>query len=329
MSAQFLGEMNQVGYLFTSGTYANASGAALQSFGLVQSNNPSEAVNISNVRYTGTESRDVGKFVTTSKDYAGALTYYPQDFKFAWMAFGSVTEVSGTPYTHNISATNSDDGNITASGTNGGFVDFNIEDSHQVNVSGLNSIRTYNGCKVNSWTIAGGEDDLLSCDIDYIAQSVTPGSNTAGTYTVGTTKPFVFSDCLFHFPSGTVIDEMISFSFTINNNLKTRHYGNGSIVIAEPVPLSRDYSFDVTFDEDSSHRKTFYETYFQGGSVFNCELQIGTSATNKGVIWMSGCRLSADTAPTPNEGVIEEAMTIIPGTAGINVSDSTASYLPW
>jgi len=326
---QFLGDMNQVGYFFTSGTYATASGAALQSFGLVQSHEPDETVNISNVRYTGTESRDVGKFVTTSKDYAGKVSYYPQDFKFAWMAFGSVADTSGATNTHIISATNSDDGNVTASGTNGGFVDFNIEDAHQINVSGLNSIRTYNGCKTNSWSITGGEDDLITCDMSYIGQSMTPGSNTSSTYTASTTSPIVFSDCLFHFPSGTVIDEMISFTFTLNNNLKTRHYGNGSLVIAEPVPLSRDYNFDVTFDENSSHRKTLYEQYFQGGSTFNCMLQIGTSATNRAFVWMSGCRLSNDTAPTPNEGVVEESVTILPGTAGINVSDAISSYLPW
>ena len=326
---QFLGDQDQVGFFFTSGTYANASGAALQSFGLVQSNEPEDTVNISNVRYTGTESRDVGKFVTTSKDYAGTVNYYPQDFKFAWMAFGSVVDTSGTTSTHVISATNSDDGNVCASGTNSTFVDFNVEDSHQVNVSGLNSIRTYNGCKVNSWSINGAEDDLLSCECSYIAQSVTPGSNAASAYTASTATLYVFSDCLFSLPSGTVIDEMINFNFTINNNLKVRHYGNGSLVIAEPVPLSRDYSFDVTFDENSSHRKTFYETYFQGGSTFNCLLQVGTAANNRAFVWMSGCRLSADTAPTPNEGVVEEAMTILPGTAGINVSDTTSSYLPW
>ena len=326
---QFLGDQNQVGYKFTSGTYATASGNILQSFGLVQSSDPDETVNISSIRYTGTESRDVGKFVTISKDYSGKITYFPQNFKFAWMAFGSVADTSGATSTHIISATNSDEGNYCTSGTDSRFVDFSLEDAHQHNDTGLNSIRTFNGCKVNSWNIAGNEDDLLSCDVNYIAQSVTPGSNAATSYTASTATPYVFSDCLFHFPSGTVIDEMINFSFSINNNLKVRHYGNGSLVIAEPVPLSRDYSFNVGFDENSDHRKTFYETYFQGGSTFNCMLQIGTAVTNRAFIWMSGCRLSTDTVPTSNEGVIEEAMTIIPGTAGINVSDTTSSYLPW
>jgi len=329
--AIFMGENNTVGFLFSSGTYATASGNVLQSFGLVQSHTPTETVNISNVRYTGTGDRNVGQFVTTTKDYAGTLTYYPQSFKTAWFALGSTTDTSGlaTGYTHVISEVNSDDGN-EVTGTEK-FVDFNIEDTHSVSGTSANSKRTYNGCMVDSWSLAGTEGDILSCDISYKGQSVTYTSGNATTYTAATTKPFLFEDCLFHLPSGTSTgyDTMTNFTFTVNNNLLTRHYGNGSEYISMPKPQSRDYSFDVTIDENSTVRKTLYQTYFEGGSTFNCMLEVKSADANYGYIIMSGCRLSNDSVSTPNEGVTDERVTIIPKTVNINSRDANELFTPW
>jgi len=214
---QYLGEQNTVGFLFSSGTYATASGNSLQSFGLVQNHAPDETVNISKVRYTGTADRNVGQFVTTSKDYAGTVTFYPQDWKSLWLAMGSVVDTSGTISTHVISETNSDDGNKNTGAEK--FPDFNVEDTHAVSGATANWQRLFNGATVNTWTLNGTQGDILSVDVDYIAQSVTATSGNATTYTAGTSRPFLFSDCIFHLPSGTAFDRMVDFSLAINNNL--------------------------------------------------------------------------------------------------------------
>jgi hypothetical protein len=324
---QYMGDQNTVGFFYASGTYANPTGTTLQSFGLVQSHGPDETVNISNVRYTGTSDRNVGQFVTTTKDYGGTVSYYPQDFKCLFFALGSTVDTSGTTSTHVISETNSDDGNKNTGANQ--FVDFSIEDTHSISGAADNWKRRYDGCVVDSWSIAGNEGDILSCDLSYRAQSVTATSGNASTYTAASTRPFVFSDCLFHLPSGTVYNEMVSFTFNVNNNLLTRHYGNGSQVIAQPRPQNRDYSLDITLDEDSARRKTLYETYFQGGSTFNCMLEINAASNSQGFIIMSGCRLSSDSVPTPNEGVVSETITILPQTVTVNSSDVVPKFTAW
>lgn len=326
---QFMGDQNTVGFLYSSGTYATASGNSLNSFGLVQSHSPDDTVNVSAVRYTGTSDRNVGQFVTTSKDYGGTIMYYPQDFKMAFFALGSTLDTSGTTSTHVISETNNDDGN-EMTGANS-FADFNLEDTHSVSGNAANAQRTYAGCVVDSWSIAGTEGDILSCDLSYRAQSVTYTSGNATSYTAATTAPFLFSDCKFHLESGTTTgyDKMTNFTFTINNNLLTRHYGDGTQLIGEPKPQNRDYDLSVTFDENSDVRKTLYETYFQGGSTFNCMLEINAASNSQGFIIMSGCRLTADSVSTPNEGVTDESITIMPQTAVINSSDVVPLFTAW
>ena len=324
-----MSDLNRVGFYFTSGTYANPTGTTLQNFGLVQSHEPDETVNIEQVRYTGADSLNVGQQVTTSKDYTGTLTYYPQDFKTFWFAMGSVADTSGTISTHNIRDTNSDDGNAFVSGTCGDIIDFNVYDAHRCNPTGGNWIRQFNGATIDSLTINGTEGGILSCDLSYTAQSVTDTSGASASITPSSSRPFVFSDCILELPSGTSVDEMTNFTFSVTNEYKKRHYGNGSEVIAEPKRLKREYSFEFSIDENTTHRKTFYEQYFQGGSEFNCMLQIGTANNRKAYLIMSGCRLSDDSVNTPNEGANEESITIIPQTCAINVSDTVASYTAW
>ena len=331
MCGQFMSDLNRVGFYFTSGTYANPTGTTLQNFGLVQNHEPDETVNIEQVRYTGADSLNVGQQVTTSKDYTGTVSYYPQDFKAFWFALGSISDTSGTISTHVIKETDSNEGNIYVSGAGkcGDLIDFNVYDAHRCNPTGGNWIRQYNGAKIDSLSITGNEGGLLSCDLAYTAQTVTDTSGASAVITPSTTRPFVFSDCLLTLPSGTAVDEMISFTWSVTNDYKKRHYGNGSEVISEPKRLKRSYAFDFNIDENTTHRKTFYETYFQGGSTFNCMLQIGTPAARKAFIIMSGCRMADDGVATPNEGANEESITIIPQTCSINVSDVIASYTAW
>lgn len=330
----YVSDQNKVLMLHESGTYANTSDTSGVWLGLVQSHDASENVNTQEIRYTGTASRNVGQFVNTSKDYEGALSLYPQDWRMLAFSLGSVVDAgSPSPYTHTISEANSGQRNYATSGTLSPFVSFSIHESKKGSVDGESFIRTYKGCVADSLTISASEGEPVSCEVAYKAQSVTLGSKTTDIINIAsedTSRPYVFSDCKLHLPSGTVIQTLKDFSFSVNNNTEVKHYLNGSQTAAIIVPTSRDYELSVTMDSDSTKHKALWETYFQDGGTFNTMLEISQSTGSEELfLIMSGCKLTEFSSPTPSEGIDEFSLTIKPQSVSANVNDFVERYNAW
>jgi len=166
--------------------------------------------------------------------------------------------------------------------------------------------------------------------VDYIAQSMTFTSGASASVTDPTTRPYIWADTRLHIPSGTVYEELKEFSFTVNNNLEAPHYLNGSRQISTPIPLNRDYELTATLDASSERGKTLYDQYFQGGSTFNAILSVSASAGSREVIMtLSGCKMTDMEAPSPNEGVNEFNLTIMPQTVSVLVNDDIELYAAW
>ena len=328
----YIADQNKVSFRWESGTYGNPSGTAAKWIGLVTDHSPTEEENVQSIRYTGTSSRNVSQQISTAKDYEGTMTFHPQDFRMFAFALGSTVDTSGTTTTHVISEADSDNSYAYTSGTNHNFPSFTVYDSKKAQLDGEHQVRTYNGCVVNSINISTSAGEPATCELNYMAQSLTLGSKTTDIPAIGdedTSRPFLWSDVAVHLPSGTKITEVNDVSWSVNNNLERRHYTNGSQVVESLVPLNRDYEVSVTMDANSTWGNTFYEQYWQGGSTFNMMLEVSAAANKKGLVYMSGCKITSFESPSPAEGINEYSITVVPEQCNINSSDTVYNYNPW
>ena len=339
--ARYISDSNQVGFFYESGTYATPTGLALQSAGLVQENSLTSAMNTLPIRFTGNATRDVGQQVNVMEDFEGTLTFYPQDWKGLVFALGSVVSAGSNettvPYTHTIKALNSTDTNQFTSKPTAlkPFISFSIEDS-QTNAGSAttnkNFVRTAKGCMVNTWSVSASQGEPVTCEIGYIAQSVTQTSGVATSLTTGTQRPYLFDDLIVS-KGGTAMDTVREFSFTINNNLDAPHYINGSKVVSVPIPGNRDYEISMTIDANEDDTIPLYEANLLGGSEFNMTANFTDASAGAGsrgiVMTFSGCKLTSMENPSTMEGVDEQSITIVPKTVTAIGSDTIALYGPF
>lgn len=331
--ARYIGDQNAIGFFFESGTYANTSGA-LQWIGQVQDFTPDENLNIVAVRHQGSADRNVDQFVDGPIDFTGTFSFFPQDWKFLMFALGSNVDAgSPSPFTHTISEVDSNDGNAFTSGTDNPMMSFGLEASQTASAAGENFVRTIKGAIVNALTINAAQGEIISVDIDYMAQENTFSSGARSALTETTTRPFLWSDVSVQLPSGTPIPDVKSTTVSITNNLEGPHYQNGSKEISVPIPLNRDYQVSLTLDGTSEFTKTLYDQHFLGGSLFNMIIDItdaGAGAGSRDVaITFSGCRLIDMEAPQGMEGVNEQTITIQPENAVVLVNDTIEEYNPF
>ena len=329
----YVGNDAQVTFFYESGTYATKTGTSGNWIGLVQTHDPGESVNYIEERYVGVGDRNVGQYINSTKDYEGTLTFHPQDWKMVGFAMGSMVDSgSPSPYLHNLVEANSDDSYVGTSGTLNPFASFTVQDAQKIS-DGNNLVRTYGGCTVDSVSVSATEGEPVNCEVSYKGQSVSVGSKTTDISNIkdkDSTRPYIFSDCQIHVPSGTTLDEVKDFTWTINNNIATKHYLNGSKVAAGQIPENRDYSFELTLDATSEWARTLYDTYYQGGSTFNCMLEVSqTTGSEEAFFIMSGCNITEMSTPTPAEGVIEYGATIRPSNCIVVVNDLVEKYNAW
>ena len=327
---RYIADVNQVTMIAESGTYGTKSGNGVW-IGQVQDHSPDETFERAMVRYQGADTRNVSSFVDTKTDLAGTLNYYPQNYRLLGYALGKISDGGAAgSYTHTLTEANSDDLSVWTSGTKNPFASFTIEDAHKHNPTGLNFIRTFAGCVIDSFTITAPAGDLITCEAGYIAQSVAFSSGAETAVTAATDRPNISADSKVHFPSGTIYDDVTEWSLTINNNIDARHYANGSKEIGVPIPTTRDYELSLTMDSTSEKAKTLYDQYYKGGSVFNALVSIDVSAPAKHtVITLSGCEITAMDTPSPVEGVDEHTITVTPKECSAITTDTIEKYSPW
>jgi len=322
--SKYLSDQNQLAFIYESGTYATTSGTR-QWIGLCQDCSMEENVNSIPIRYQGSTDRNVDMFEDGNVDYNGKFTYFPQDWKFLGMAIGSVGETT-LAGSHCFTETNSDDANYAIKGQS--LSSFTLEDSKNNGTAGSNFIRTLNGCIVDSFAATFTQGDPVSCEVNAIGQNLVFTSGAVTKVTPAVTRPFMFSKSTLEIPSGTTVDNSIDFTFTVNNNLEGGHYNNGSKVIAEALPINRDYELATTLKMDSKNAKTYYEQYYLGGSTFNAMIKT-LGAGGSAFVIMSGCKLTDMETPSPVEGTQDQSLTIVPQHVSVTVEDAIVDYNAW
>ena len=333
---KILAGKNESGFYYESGTYGVISGAT-QWIGLVQNFAPSDSQNIQRLRYHGTSSRNWGKSINGVESYGGNVEYYPQDLKFAMFALGSIYDQSGTAlggvYNHAISELPSCIPNTMTTLPGSPFMSFGLVSTQECNAA--NSLtRTYGGCMVDNWTIAKSDNSSpISCNFDYVAQSLAFTSGVLTGATEPSRNPMIPSESVVYLPSGTQMDAK-TWSFSVANNIDRdgAYVSNGSRTIKQPTPTERDYTFDMTMDAESSEAARLYGKWKSGGDIsINAGLLINHLGGTSGANWfsMSGCIIDSFDAPNPVEGIDEWSLSIIPKTVQISAADTTEKYSGW
>lgn len=323
--SRLISDQNKIVLLLESGTYTNPSGTGHWP-GQVQSHDITESENVILTRYLGASTRDVSQFNNGPLDVEGTLTFFPQDFRLLGYAMGSISTTSGTGqssnYRHSLSAVNTDVRNPWTSGTFNPFASFTIEESSTSNVASQNSMRTIKGCNVNTYKLDLTQSAPASVTVDFIGQVGSWFSGATTAVTAGSTRPFLWSDAVFQIApdlaggAAVTMEPVTSLSFTLNNNFEFPHYINGSRVPAPGYPLNREYIIDVTQNLESTTVGSLYDTYFKGGSLFHCIIDLNNTVNTGShhlIMTFSGCRITDMTSPGELEGVRELSYTITAG----------------
>lgn len=294
------------------------------------------------IRFNG-NNRNVGQLVPTAKAVEGTLTLYPQDWRLLGLTLGSVVDGgSPSPYTHTIKELNNDASWAYTSGTQNPFPSFTLEDSHTVPGTGLNFVRTVNGCTIDKYEFKWDEKGIIEATVDYVGQAVvySSGASTAfqssgtGVWPGNTMRPFAQKDVRVWLPSGTLLANVKNGTFTIQNGLnKDTFYSNGSDVADAPIPENRTYGLEITKHADSAWSKTLYDQYFKGGSQFNVLLEVTDLGAGAGsrdcFITLSGCLIKPMVTTSPKDGTDEDTLTIQPTTCSVLVDDIIFKYNAW
>ena len=334
--ARFKNDQNQVVLLLESGTYTNPSGAAGTGHwpGLVQNVSITDNQNVITTRYLGQGTRNIGTLEDGPRDIEGTLSIFPQDWRLLGFALGSITTTSGTSQTNNYQFNLAEQNsnvrhNAFTSGTFNPWISFTLEESSDSATANQNVIRTFKGCVVDSYSLNIEQGELISVDVGFIAQTGSFTSGGISTVTAGSNRPYLWSDAEWQLPGGTTVQPVRSINFTIENNFEGPHYIQGSRVISDPIPLSRDYTINVTQDLDSTTAGSFYHTLFLGGSKFNAVLDINNTAntgSHRLTITFSGCRITEMEVPATLEGTREITYTVTPGSISAIAHDRLPLY---
>jgi hypothetical protein len=325
MGYKQMGDSQQLSFLFESGTYAIASGNRTW-IGYVQNHDPVETMNVIPIRFQGGFSRNATIFTDGTEEIGGTFTYLPQDWKFLSFALGSAQLLGGSVF---IRESDSDDANYAIPGQS--LSTFTLEDAKKTAATGSNFIRTFRGCMIDSFKFSAKEGETISCEVGYIAQNVAFASGAVTAITPRTTRPYMWSNMNVQLPSGTRLNNCVSYDFTLNNNVERRYPLNGSSVVDSLIPLNRDYEVSATFLMDSDNAGSLYNNYYMQGNTFNHMVELKATAGSINII-MSGCRVMDMSIPSPMEGMNEITMTIQPANVYANVYDSiavTGSYNAW
>ena len=208
---------------------------------------------------------------------------------------GTVTKTGSDPYTHAYTIANDVPTGLT------------IE-----NTRGTGTSEVFEGCRLNSGTIACSSGGVLTCEFDVIAE--TSGSTprvASGSPTFGTDTPILHSHAgqmAFH---GSNYD-LIDMSLTVNNALATRQF-LGSAVTAQPKRSdfqSVELSCSVEVDD-----------VLYADLISDFEGDVSITFTNAAVsftVEVQNAYLSAVSDPVSDAGIIKQSLTFVGQSDGTN-----------
>lgn len=212
-----MGKKEQISYSDTEASYGTA-GTLLEAFGVDATFDPSkDSQNWKAIRGSGEADLDIEDRAHGVEQWGGTLSFVPQNWQFLKFALlkqsSDVTDTgAGAPKTH------------TFTNTETGLVSFTLERAIQATTD---SVRTYEGCQVNSlginWDV-GDPQNWLNVTADIVAEDCNESSSTT-SLTPYATAPYLAKYCSLTL-GGDAVSYLKSGSLTINNNLSDGFYAD-------------------------------------------------------------------------------------------------------
>ena len=338
--SRYISDQNKLVMKWESGTYAVTSGTVGRWVGEVQDHSLDDAEGYIEDYFLGNNSRSVARYERGPNDVTGTISFHPIDMNLVSHTIGSVQEVVAATTQHvatEISTSLIQNPFISGTGIDLNTpYSFSLEDSKQVAGTGTNFVRTINGATVSNVKITASQGEKVTCDVDYIAQSVQFSSGTATTVTIPAQRPYLWSDATLTI-AGSTISTAKKVSLNINQNVEGPHYINGSRVIGKQYYGNRQYELSTTADLDSNFGGMLYGQFYKGGSTLNYVLDFnadlsGTTGSQHAIFTVSGARITSMELPSAVEGINETTFVVSAGSLSfIDYTNPTliGSYNPY
>jgi len=318
--ARYISDQNKVigiyesglyGIRAVSGTTSAVAGSTFQ-IGQVTTHSLDDQENYTVDRHMGTTSRSIDGYDSAVRDVTGTISFRMQDMRIPFYAIGSVSSGASADVWYSTQIDSDSPGNVFTSGVLNPPRSFTIEDSKQAAGTGRNFIRSIQGVIPNVVTINFAQGEIVTCDMDYVAEHVyfTSGATTSGIAHSGVPYSFGHVGLTLAGSTGLTVKDG---TFEINNNVVGPHYLNGSRDIATPYLGNRDYILNVTMDLESQTATMFYNEFYKGGAEFNGVLDFDndkTAGSQHATFTLSGCQVVNMENPSEVEGTTESAIEI-------------------
>jgi len=263
----------------------------------------------------GLSSRDLDQLNMGQWRHRVEVTCEYQHARLIDLALGAVAH-SGTadPYTHTCTGADTIDSVTLEVGLDGTTDD----------------VSKYDGCKVNSLTIAQELGGVITMRAEFVTQSVVT-STTAGTAVTDTLPPLNWGTTTVN--TGDAIAQCRSFEWTVNNNLIPVDK-MGSFEHENLLEGDRDYTCRFTAAyTDIKERSRFFAGNNSGTSPatadfdgFTTTITCDRSADNRSlVLTLTDCHYTDFSRPISIGGVILQDFTLVHRTASIVGEDDIPS----
>jgi len=305
MTEFFLGKRTYHSYSIESSYGVRSTETYYDWMGIVQNIAPNSKSEIKPMSaMDDTDSRNVGDYFETLRNYGCNITFLLQHCRPLMLAYGSDTFVSGSPATHTLTEEET-------------LPSFTLQFGYQHSAS-PHAI-DYTGCMVNRLTIDCAKGEYVKCNMEVIAQngadspedefrsySSEDGRKKYPPVGSGSIRPYMYSDAEFSI-GGSSYCTVESVQLVINNDLLAEPVlcsDNGKR-ISEPIPQIRTYTAEFTVRMASD---TLYDLWEADGYIDPAPtVTFARSSTDKVVFTLNKARLESAISPFN----IEEGTVIV------------------
>ena len=313
-----LGRREAISFSDAEGTYGTA-GTLIERLGRNAQIDPSKnSQNWTEIRGAATNSLNPGSFELGQEDFGGTLTFIPQNWKFLkFVLLSAVSDVTDTDnttyYTH------------TFTNGNSGLLPFTLE--RGIQTSGTDRVRTYEGCQVNSFSLAwdaSGQGNFVTAAAEFFAEDANNGTSVT-SLTAPSTEGFKPRHVGLTLES-TLVSNLKSGTFTVNNNLSDGRYANFNLarLKGESVQLKRNFVLTAVVDTKDD---TYWDA-FDGGVVLTGtnKLVFDRGTNDELTITFGNAYLNTASDPTNLDGINQTTLNIVMDDATFVVNDALSDY---
>ncbi len=261
MAEKYLGQREQIAWVYEDGGYATLTSLSMAADGEVIGKNatltPDESQGWQENLSAGADTREVEGLELGPLQHRFTLNFSPVNWKFLqFCVHGSVSNGGGSPnWTHTFTASDAVDS-------------FTLEWAKR---GTTNEVETYTGCIIKRMRFrwakgTGDKESFLTVEAECLAKSKSKGTSVTSVSAL-TLKAFKFHSVKWTYASSEFV-ELNSGNFLMDNGIQDEdsRYANSSLsrTIAEPIPRKISYLLTMNINQSDA---TFTDDWIAGTNV--------------------------------------------------------------